>query len=251
MSETAEVVLEEEVADPLAIVGLPTLGLVGTITAQYLVDQLEMPEVGGVYSRGFPPVGRISGGRSGFPVRLHAVEARCGLDLTCEHLVVGVSEFLPGPASVYDLSQALTAWADGADASALVVPDGLLVPGEEREEIHGVAALEGGIGTLEAAGVDPLEEGILGGFSAAVIADGRRRGMNAISLLAESSPEHPDARAAARLVKVLDRLVPDIPIETKPLLEEAKRIEAKTQALREQIDEQTNPTPSRYDSMYQ
>lgn len=250
MSESAEVVLEEEVSSPLVVVGLPTLGVVGTITAQYLVDQLDLPEVGGVYSPTFPPVGRVEGGRSGFPVRLHAVEASCGLDLTCEHLVVGVSAFLPGPAGAYQLADTLTAWSKQVDASGLVVPDGLLVPGEASDDVHGVAALDEGVVTLEDAGVDPLEQGMLGGFSAATVADGRRRGVNVISLLAESAPDHPDARAAARLVRVLDAFVPEIPIETKPLLEEARRIEEQAQALREQIEE-GGEHASRWEAMYQ
>lgn len=239
MTGDVEVVIEEgrELERPLVIVGLPTLGVVGTITAQYLVDQLEMPQVGGLYSDRFPPVGRVQGGRSSFPVRLHAIESVCGLDLVCENLVVAVTEFLPGMQGIYAIAERITEWARERDAEMLVSPDGLLVRGEEGSTVHGVAALDEGLEVFQRAGVQPMDEGVLMGFSAATVANGRRLGVNAVSLLAESVPDRPDARAAARLVEVLDPIVPEIDIDTEPLLKEAEGIEDEIRRLREQMDQ--------------
>lgn len=236
-----EVVVEDgrDLGQPLVVVGLPTLGVVGTITAQYLVDQLEMPQVGGLYSHRFPPVGRVSGGRSSFPVRLHAIEAECGPNLRCGHLVVAVTEFLPDASAVYAIAEQVTEWARDRDANLVVSPDGLLVRGEEGSTVHGVAALERGLEVFDQAGVQPMEDGVLMGFSAASIANGRRLDVNTVSLLAESVPDHPDARAAARLVEVMDPFVPAIDIDTGPLIEQAEGIEDEIQRLRDQMDHHT------------
>lgn len=248
MTGDVEVVIEEgrELDRPLVVVGLPTLGVVGTITAQYLVDQLEMPQVGGLYSNQFPPVGRVQGGRSSFPVRLHALESDCGSELRCENLVVGVTEFLPNMPAIYAIAERVTEWAQTHDAGMLVSPDGLLVHGDEGPTIHGVAALPEGLELFEQAGVQPMEEGVLMGFSAATISNGRRLDVNAVSLLAETAPDRPDARAAARLVEVLDPFVPEIDIETEPLLKQAEEIEEHTRNLREQMDHHAEATDVSY-----
>lgn len=253
MERELEVVVEDdvEIGDPLVVVGIPTLGVVGTITAQYLVDQLEIPEVGGLYSPRFPPVGRVSEGRSSFPVRLHALETRCGLDLTCSHLVVAVTEFLPGPGSLYELAEGLIDWARDADAEMVVLPDGLLVGGEEGSTVRGAASHARGLSTLEKAGVLPLEDGMLAGFSAGVIANGRRRDVTTVSILAESAPDRPDARAAARLVETLDRFIPDIAIETEPLLKQAEQIEEEVRRFRERMEDHAAVPDASYTSMYQ
>ncbi len=251
MPADVDIVVEEEhdIHNALVIVGMPTLGVVGTIASQYLVDQLQMPEVGGIYSPRFPPVGRIQQGRSGFPVRLHALETRCGLDLTCEHLAVAVTEFLPSPQSMYALAEALAAWANETDAAGVVIPDGLLVRASEGA-VHGVAATEKARSALEKAEVEMLDEGVVAGFSAAMIANGRRRNVDAFSILAESAHEHPDSRAAARLVQVLDAFVPEIDIETKPLLEEAQRIEERAQSIRREIEQRSERADAPFDQMY-
>lgn len=236
----------------LVVVGIPTLGLVGTITTHYLIDQLEMPQVGGIYSPRFPPVSRVTDGRSSLPVRLHTIEAQCGPGHACERLVTVVTEFLPGPETLHRFSDALTRWAIEQDAKLLLVPDGLMIGGEEGPTVRGVAARQGGLAPLTKLGVEPIDGGVLMGVSAAMLAQGERLGADTVSLLAESAPDHPDARAAARLVEVLDKIVPEIDIETAPLIEEAERIEQQLQAVRTQVEQQAgqHEHPG-YDQMYQ
>ncbi len=65
----------------LVIVGTPTLGLVGTITARYLTQAMDMNLVGGMHSDRFPPSIVVHEGRPLHPIRVHAIETKCGLDL--------------------------------------------------------------------------------------------------------------------------------------------------------------------------
>ena len=56
-----------------------------------------------------------------------------------------------------------------------------------------------------------------------------------VCLLAEAHAEYPDSRSAAEVLKVLDKMVPQIKMDPKPLLEEAGKIEEKVKAAMAQI----------------
>lgn len=224
---------------PMVVVGTPTLGLVGTIVSHYLHDTLEMTSVGGLRSPFFPPVGRIKDGRPRRPFGLYALETTCGIDGDCEHLVVVESDFLPHPAIQADAARKLVAWARDHDACRIVVPDGLMVQGGEAEEVHGVGSSQAAVDRVRKLGIEVIDQGILGGLSSLLLFEGEEQGVETISLLAESAPDHPDARAAARLVRILDRVVPDVTIEAEPLLEEAERIEEAVRENREIFEQQS------------
>ena len=54
-----------------------------------------------------------------------------------------------------------------------------------------------------------------------------------MALLVEADPSYPDARAAAKLIELLDKLLPNIKLDTEPLIEEAERIEKQIKSMME------------------
>lgn len=225
--------------DPLIVVGTPTLGLVGTIVSHYLHDTLEMEPAGGLRSPYFPPVGRVKEGRPRRPFGMYILETSCGLEGDCEHLVVVESDFLPHPAIQADVAKKIVAWARDHSACRIVVPDGLMVQGGVADEVHGVGSSQAAVDRIRKLDLEVIDQGILGGLSSLLLFEGEEQGVETISLLAESAPDHPDARAAARLVQILDRIVPEVTIETEPLREEAERIEEAVRENREMFERQS------------
>jgi predicted ATP-grasp superfamily ATP-dependent carboligase len=53
------------------------------------------------------------------------------------------------------------------------------------------------------------------------------------AILVEATREHPDGRAAAALIEALDRIVPDVKMDAKPLLKEALALEEEIKRIRE------------------
>ena len=51
--------------------------------------------------------------------------------------------------------------------------------------------------------------------------------------MAEATGGIPDARAAARVIEKLNKLLPAMELDTEPLLEEAERIESQIKAMME------------------
>lgn len=225
-----------DLSNALVVLGAPTIGHVGTITAQYLVDALEMERVGGVASDALPPITVVRGGRSALPFRIFVTETSCGLGLECERLVVVTGAVIPAGPAIHRVARALVAWAKGLGADAMVLPDGLVVQDrDEGDALHGVSSTDRGLEFIAKAGIEPLAEGLLIGLSAAVLNEAEHQDLDALCILAESNPELPDARAAARIVEVLDRVVPDVKIGTAPLLEQAEAIEENLRAFLEEM----------------
>ncbi len=86
---------------------------------------------------------------------------------------------------------------------------------------------------FEAAKTRPLEEGVIGGVSGALLVQGISRSVPVAVLLvsarvAEGLPDH---RAGAALIETLDRLLPELKIDTGPLRAQAEQIEKALRAV--------------------
>ena len=69
---------------------------------------------------------------------------------------------------------------------------------------------------------------------------------NVLSLLAEVKEDIPDARAAARVIQVLDELLLAIKLDPEPLLAEAKELEAQVRMMRDQAPPEARTETPRY-----
>lgn len=234
-----------DLSGALVIVGAPTLGLVGTITSRFLTQTLDMELVGGLHSDRFPPSVIVHDGIPLHPVRIHAIETKCGLDLSCDKVVVMTSETMLEPEILWPLGRAIIDWCQEIESEMIVVPDAVRPPGEaESETVRGIASTQAGKEFLDRSDVQPLSDGLIMGNSASLLLNAEQKGCDLICLLAESVPDHPDARAAARIVSLLDKMMPEIRIESKPLYEEAEQIEKMVRKMRQDMEAQKKASGS-------
>lgn len=229
--------VDMDLSGALVVVGAPTLGLVGTITARFLTQSLDMKLIGGFHSDRFPPSVIVHDGIPLHPVRIHAMETKCGLDLDCDKVVVLTSETFLDPHILWPLGQTIIDWCKSIDSDMILVPDAVRPPGkQESDTIRGIASTSKAREFMERTNVQPLEDGLIMGNSASLLLTAEHEGMDLVCLLSESVPDHPDARAAARVVRLLDKILPEIHIESKPLEEEAEKIEGMVKRMREDIE---------------
>lgn len=80
--------------DPIGIVGFPSVGLVSSIAANYIVSQLKMPAIAGMNGGNIPPYSLISEGIAYPPIRFYGIKSRTK---TGRDLIVCTSEFAPKP----------------------------------------------------------------------------------------------------------------------------------------------------------
>ncbi|MDI6859370.1 MAG: PAC2 family protein [Methanocellales archaeon] len=219
--------------------GFPTIGLVSTITANYLIGALRLDQISALDSPDFPPVSMIYASKPKFPARIYADEK--------VKVVVFLSEFTPSPSLARPIANTILSWARENECSRIISPQGFPVAEYEGEklEVYGVGSNDHARDEMKKMHIKQLETGIITGVSSILLNEGRRIDFDVICLLAEVRPKIPDARAAAKVIEVIDRLLPTIRIDVKPLYEEAERIEEYIKTLRAQARpaEPTLPSP--------
>src|SRR5579871_3276856 len=117
-----------DVEGAIVIDGFPSVGLVSSIVANYLIDTLEMEQIGIVESPAFPTVSLVRGGNPQHPVRIYAGSPQAGRTArVADKIVAFVSEFHPAPAIIHPLAHTIMDRAPDQRCSLLVSPEGLSV----------------------------------------------------------------------------------------------------------------------------
>ncbi|MGB9881361.1 MAG: proteasome assembly chaperone family protein [Methanomassiliicoccales archaeon] len=226
---------ETDLRGAYVIDGFPSVGLVGSIAANYLVTALALEQVGVVDSEYFPAVSWIKNGVPYGPVRIYAGEK--GED----KIVVFVSEFQPPTNLIKPLARAVMDWTEDHRCGMVISPEGLIVqsPAERQyEEVEKVDTARDlinrvwGIGSTKRAnevlknnGIPFFENGVVVGLASVLLNEGVYRDFDVLLLLSEASAEYPDARAAAAVTSAIDKILLHTDIDVKPLIDEAVMIE--------------------------
>ena len=241
---------EVDLRDSVLIDGFPSVGLVSSIVANYLVELLDLEQVGVVDSSQFPTVALVKGGLPLHPVRIYAG----GRETGGRPVVIFISEFQPAATMIKDIADAVLDWAEAKGCSLLVCPEGLIVDQggatNENVGVFGVGSNEATNAMLRESGVPIFEEGVITGVAGVLLNEGRKRGFDVISILSEAHPDFPDARAAARVIETVDKVLLKMGLDTKPLYEEAGRIENQLKSINRQALDVQQPEESRPSSMY-
>jgi uncharacterized protein len=232
--------------------GFPSVGLVSSIVANYLINALGLTQVGLMDSPYFPTVSLVRDGQPMNPVRIYAGPKREGPE---DQLVVFISEFQPPPNLIKAIASTVLDWAQDQRCGLLVCPEGLIVDTDMSEEertveVYGIGSTDKAMELLRRNAVTVFEEGVITGVAGVLLNEGRKRDFDVITLLSEAHPDYPDARAAARVIETIDKLLLHTQLDAKPLYEEAGRIEMQLKSIHQATEAAGKPpTPTR-PSMY-
>ena len=225
-----------DLRNAMVIVGCPGEGLVGATAARHIISILDMKLIGTIRAAHHVPRSIVRGGRAGHPIQIYAVGGFNARHLRAERLIVINVEQLPVEGDWQPLANEIVRWADSLEVQVIVSPGGVTVEDEQLDDkVWGAATSDFGLKLLDDLGVERFE-GTVGGLAAGLLHACEDLGPEGICLLAEAAPEYPDAHAAARIVKLLDRLTPAFAIPETPLVEEAKRHEREIRATLEMLE---------------
>ena len=213
------------------ICGLPGVGLVGNIVANFLVNNLKLEQIGIIEGAAFPPISIVKDGIPNHPMRLYAGEQICN-NGKCNQIIICVSDFVPPVSATKELVDCIFDWAKEKGCTSFIIGEGFSIPQKSEDKhsiVYGVSSTEASKDWIRNAQVTPFEFGTIGGFTGVMLNHGRLRSINVLGLLAEVEEDIPDALAASKIIEAIDKLLLEIDLDPKPLLEEAASLEKELQ----------------------
>lgn len=251
LDDKVEIVDFEEIdlKDATVIAGFPSIGLVSTIAANYLIDALNLEQIGCLRSSQFPALSVVHTGEPLSPVRIYA-----GTQPGGKKIVVFVSEFKPKPHLINGISDAIMRWVNEKKCKTLISPEGMVVEGKDDEagsvaDAYAIGSTDQARSMLLSKDIAQFKNGIIAGVSGVLLNLGKQAKFDVISILAEAHPNYPDAKAAAAAINVIASIV-GVEINVTPLYEESERIEKKLQKFHKQAKPMVSggkaPQPNMY-----
>ena len=240
---------EIELKEATVIAGFPSIGLVSTIASNYLIDALNLKQIGCINSSQFPALSVVHTGEPLSPVRIYA-----GAQSNGEKIVVFVSEFKPKPNLINSISDAIMKWVTDKGCKLLISPEGMVVEGKGSEdervaEAYAIGSTEKARNMLQSKKISQFKNGIIAGVSGVLLNRGKQTNFDVISILAEAHPNYPDAKAAAAAINVM-ALIMGVEINVTPLYEESERIEKQLQKFHKQAKPMVAASQAPQPSMY-
>ncbi len=206
---------------PLFLLGFTGAGLIGTIIANELIDQLKMKQIGYVLSEDLPPMTVFYDGILKHPFRIYLSE---------EHnLIVSICEVPFVQGSYTDLARTLMGWALRKGLRDIVLLQGLADRNflMHSGEIEVFAAGEKGImEKIIPFGVQIPPKGIIMGAEAAVLNECLNNRLNGIVFLTSANPQMPSPEGSAAILSKLGEIYA-LPVNTDELDKAADEIKQK------------------------
>ncbi|HYA10874.1 MAG TPA: PAC2 family protein [Thermoplasmata archaeon] len=219
-------------AGAVIVSSFPSAGLATTVASHYILRSLKLPRVGRFESPELAPIAVVQAGEVNPTIRVYG---RPGLGVV-------LSEFPPLPSQLTPIAKTILDAAERTSARLVVCLEGVVphpeLEGEAEEAPSAADATENVwvafsrrdpavLSAFARTQARALEEGVIGGVSGALLVQGIGRKVPvAVVLVSTRAAEGlPDHRAGAVLIETLDRLLPELKIDTGPLRKQAAEIE--------------------------
>jgi len=215
------IVLKKKPKNPLIIEGFPGFGLVGTITTEYLINELKAKNIGSIHAENLPPMVAIHDNDIVEPIGIYHVE---NLNLVIIHVMSNIKGI------EWKLSELLVELAKQLDSKEIISIEGVgtPIPNEETNAFF-YSNNPRGKKKFETIGVEALKEGIILGVTATLLLQAE---CDLSCIFVETHSQLPDSKAAAKAVEVIDKYC-GLEIDYKPLLKQAEKFESKIKGLME------------------
>jgi uncharacterized protein len=207
---------------PVLIVGFPGVGLVGSISSNYIIEKKNMHQIAFVDSEYVVPSAIYIGGKLRHPFRIYADSEKTLCVIVCEAPLM--------PQGVHSIMGLLVDWASKNHIKEVLVLDGVPVkglPAKNREPLILSSSNSSNPQTKEGSMRSAMMVGLSGGLISACISDD----MPCTGVLIHSTSGVPDPEGAAILLDTISQ-VPSVPLEidTEPLRKQGQEIKRQLKA---------------------
>jgi uncharacterized protein len=220
---------EFDLENSMLVVAFPTVGLISSIAGHFIIDSLKLEPIGMISSSRFMPATVIHKSIPSPPVRIYAGKKKCGPHHSCSTIALIISEFMPSADMIKPLVEKIFRWAEKKGCKIILTFEGMHAKDKKTEQtkIFGVGTTTEMKNMLKELHINQTQEGMITGVTGVLLYEGVLKKQNIVCLLAEAQAKFPDSRAAASLLEQVDKMLPAIKIDPKPLYDAAKEIEDK------------------------
>jgi|WetSurMetagenome_2_1015567.scaffolds.fasta_scaffold63241_4 uncharacterized protein len=228
---------------PTVIMGFPGTGLVGSVAASQIVESLAMEFGGYISSAEFAPLAAIHDYKPMPAARIHFSEKL--------NMIVIISEMTIPIGSSQDVADKIYEFAKSVGASTIISLGGISLQ-EEKKGVFVVSSDPNVVKDIIAKKIaKPIKEGATTGVTGILLAKGALDNFPVTTILAESSEEYLDPKAASNVLKVLARIT-GVQVSTQKLEKEAEEYskDIKDAVMKSRISKKKGPSANEGGSMY-
>ncbi|PLW79596.1 hypothetical protein C0585_06925 [Candidatus Woesearchaeota archaeon] len=202
------------------IEGFPGIGLIGTITTEFLIEHLNAEFVGHFEYDEFPATAAVHKGKLVHPM---------GVFYDKKNNIVLLHTILSSTNLEWKIAKAILDFSNKIKAKEIISVEGVAssVPLKNSNMFY-FSTNDNHSKKLKSMKLNPLVESIIVGVTSALLL--KNQNQNLTCLFAQTSSTLPDSKGAAKVIEVLDKFV-GLNVDYKPLLKQAKVFEDKLKTM--------------------
>lgn len=218
----------------------PSISALALITANLILESggkregWDFDQVAVGDSNQLPSICVVYYNKPKFPIRIYSsLESKVALL---------ASEIPQYPPITREIGKKIFQWSKDKGIARIVSVEGFLSdythpPSQLPLRVFGIGTTDSCREYLREKGIPPLDHGVIKGLSAVLLNEGWYNHSEVIVILGEIRQHYPEVRTAARVIEVLNQLIPPLDIRIEPILVQAEKIEQMALSMRNQANE--------------
>ena len=217
-----EINLNQKPENPVIMHGFPGFGLVGSISTEFIINHLDMEEIGNIWLDDLPAMVAIHNEKVVQPIGIFYSEKH---NLIVLHIVTVAKENIE-----WKLADAINQMAEMLKAKEIVCIEGVKKAQDADDtDVYFHSNDKDRKNQMKEAGIKPLKEGVVVGVTSALLLKIKEL-IPLTCVFAETQSDFPDSKAAANVISTLDKYM-GLEVDYKPLLESAQEFENKLKGI--------------------
>ena len=231
-----QIELREKPKNPIIIEGFPGLGLIGTISTEYLIKHLDAKSIGYISSQKIPPMVAIHNSKIIQPLEVYYAKSKNIIILHALADIRGME---------WEIAEALIELYSQLKAKEVISLDGILGQSKETNTYYFTNDLKNK--RISKSKANPLKEGIILGVTAALLLKNSQ--LITTGFFVETHSKLPDSKAAAKIIEMLDGYL-DLGVNYKPLEKAATEFEEQLQGYVEKMKTASKKTEEKAENYF-
>ncbi len=225
----AQLILKKKPKGATIIEGFPGIGLIGTIATEFLLEHLRTEQIGSVVVDDVAAIVAVHDNKVVEPISIHYNK---------EYNLVIIHAISVGKGVGWDVGAIIMDLAQQINAKEIISIEGVgSMQGSTQPNVYFFSTNSKKKKALDKI-AKQLQEGIIVGVTGALMATAKDGKVPLTAFFGETHSNLPDSKAAAEIIKVLDKYL-DLDVDPKPLIKQAQGFEEKLKGLMSQAKQTT------------